>query len=91
MSGWLEDPCYPDVIFWIPVNFVRLRRDFGQRGPSAHGVPDFIRGPPENPKGGAGAPSAPPLATSLCIRESEIDGDRTNDIIESFTRLWTNS
>ena len=27
----------------------------------------------------------------VCIRDSEIDGDRTNDSIESFTRLWTNS
>ena len=65
MSGWSEGPGYPDVIFGIPVNFVRLRRDFGQRGPSAHGGSDSIRGPPENPKGGAGAPSALPLATSL--------------------------
>ena len=65
MSGWSDGPGYPDVIFGIPVNFVRIRRDFGQRGPSAHGGPDSIRGPPENPKGGAGAPSALPLATSL--------------------------
>ena len=68
MSNWSDGPGYPDVIFVIPVNFVRLRRDFGQqgpRGPKAHGGPDSIRGPPENPKGGAGAPSALPLATSL--------------------------
>ena len=65
VSGWSDGPGYPDVIFGIPMNFVRLRRDFGQRGPSAHGVFDSIRGPPENPKGGAGAPSALPLTTSL--------------------------
>ena len=65
MLGWSDDPGYPDAIFGIFVIFVRLRRDFGQRGPSAHGGPDSIRGPPETPKGGAGAPSALPLATSL--------------------------
>ena len=27
----------------------------------------------------------------VCMRESEINGNRTNDSIESFTRLWTNS
>ena len=27
----------------------------------------------------------------VCIRESEIDGDRTNDSIESFIRVWTDS
>ena len=67
VSGWSDGPGYPDVILGIPVNFVRLRRDFGPRGPKAHGGPDSIRGPPENPKGGVGAPSALPLATSLSM------------------------
>ena len=47
------------------MNLVRLQCDFGQRGHSALVGPDSIRGHPENPKGGAGAQSAPPLATSL--------------------------
>ena len=52
-------PC-PDVIFGIPVNFVRLRRDFGQRGPSPHGGPDSIWGLPKTPKEEVGRPVRPP-------------------------------
>ena len=46
------------------MNFVRLRRDFGQRGQTAHVGPDSIRGLLKTPKGGAGPT---PLATSLTV------------------------
>ena len=83
MSGWSEGLGYPDVIFGIPVNFVRLQRDFGQREPSAHGGTDSIRGPPENRKGGR-APPRPPLATSMHTVRFADSGKKQNWSIKVF-------